>query len=145
MVRPQSTEEVSSLLQYCNERRLGVVPQAGNTGLVGGSIPIGNEIVLSVEYLNTMERLDPISGILGAQAGCILLVGQGSAAASGFLVAIDLGAKGACQLGGDISTNAGGSYYFRYGSVHANVMGLEVVLPCGDILNLEIANCQCSL
>jgi D-2-hydroxyglutarate dehydrogenase len=142
VVRPQSTEEVSSILKYCNEKRIGVVPQAGNTGLVGGSIPIHQEVVLSVEQLNHIQELDPISGILKAEAGCILQNLQDYAADRDYLVPVDLGAKGTCQIGGNVSTNAGGSYYYRYGSLHANVMGLEVVLANGDILNLSYDPCH---
>ena len=143
VVRPQSTEEVSKILKYCNERHIGVVPQAGNTGLVGGSIPKSeHEIVVSVELLNNIEDLDPMSGIVRVQAGCILQELQDYAATQNFLVPVDLGAKGTCQIGGNVSTNAGGSYYFRYGSLHANVMGLEVVSPTGDVLNLGYNPCH---
>lgn len=141
MVRPQSTKEVSEILKYCHQRRVGVVPQAGNTGLVGGSIPIQQEIVLSVELLHHIEEgslfRNGNSGILKSQSGCILQDLQDYAASQQYLVPVDLGAKGTCQIGGNISTNAGGSYYYRYGSLHANVLGLEVVLPHnGEILNL---------
>ena len=142
VLRPESTKEVSSLLQYCNQRRIGVVPQAGNTGLVGGSVPIHNEVILSVEKLNEIEGIDPITGIIKAQAGCILQDLQEYAFREDHLVPVDLGAKGTCQIGGNVSTNAGGSYYFRYGSLHSNVMGLEVVLPSGDILNLGYDPCH---
>lgn len=129
--------EVSKILQYCHERRIGVVPQAGNTGLVGGSVGLDNEIVLSVEKMNQIHGLDTTSGILRVQSGCILQELQGYAAQHNYLVPVDLGAKGTCQIGGNVSTNAGGSYYYRYKSLHANVMGLEVVLPNGTILNLS--------
>lgn len=136
VARPQSTGEVSRILKYCNEKRIGVVPQAGNTGLCGGSIPIAKEVILSVECLNEIEYFDSISGILGVQAGCVLQDLQNYAAAKNHLVPIDLGAKGTCQIGGNVSTNAGGSYYYRYGSLRGNVLGLEVVLANGDVLNL---------
>jgi FAD/FMN-containing dehydrogenase len=130
------------VLQYCHERRIGVVPQAGNTGLVGGSVGLGSEIILSVEQLNHIHGLDPNSGILKSQSGCILQELQDYAAVQDHLVPVDLGAKGTCQIGGNISTNAGGSYYYRYGSLHANTMGLEVVLPDGTILNLGYDPCH---
>lgn len=136
VVRPEATEEVSSILKYCSERRIGVVPQAGNTGLVGGSVPIRDEVVLSVEKLNTIEGLEETTGILKCGAGCILQEIQDYAAERDHLVPVDLGAKGTCCIGGNVSTNAGGSYYYRYGSLHANVMGLEAVLPDGRILDL---------
>lgn len=144
VVRPQSTEEVCRILKHCNERRVGIVPQGGNTGLVGGSIPISSqEIVLSLEKMNRIEggddeeiTTDADSTVLRADAGCILQDLQDYAAKSNCLVPVDLGAKGTCQIGGNISTNAGGVFYYRYGSLHANVLGLEVVTPRGDILNL---------
>jgi len=138
VVRPQSTEEVSRILRYCNERHIGIVPQGGNTGLVGGSIPISSqEIVLSLEKMNTIQEDDDDSGIvLRAGAGCILQDLQDHASQKKALVPVDLGAKGTCQIGGNVSTNAGGVYYYRYGSLHANVLGLEVVTPTGDVLNL---------
>ena len=156
VVRPESTEEVSKVLQYCHERRIGVVPQAGNTGLVGGSVGLSSsssvngtthnnateEIILSVERLNQIHDLNPSSGILKAQSGCILQELQDYAAAQDHLVPVDLGAKGTCQIGGNLSTNAGGSYYYRYGSLHANTIGLEVVLPDGTTLNLGYEPCN---
>eukprot|EP00536_Pseudo-nitzschia_multiseries_P015538 jgi/Psemu1/263030/estExt_Genewise1Plus.C_9060007 len=137
VVRPNSTDEVSRILSYCNEHRIGIVPQGGNTGLVGGSIPISSqEIILSLEKMNTIESDGTVSNVLRAQAGCILQDLQDFANKNGGLVPVDLGAKGSCQIGGNVSTNAGGVYYYRYGSLHANVLGLEVVTPTGDILNL---------
>ena len=132
------------MLRYCNERRIGVVPQGGNTGLVGGSVPLNNEIIISLEQFDTIHP-DPTTNdcssdsprmdILKCDAGCILQDVQDYAAARGQLLPLDLGAKGTCQIGGNVSTNAGGSYYYRYGSLHANVVGLEVVLPDGRILD----------
>lgn len=142
VVRPKSTKEVSSLLKYCNQRSIPVVPQAGNTGLVGGSVPIHKEVILSVENLNKIEGIDPLTGIIKAQAGCVLQDLHDYAFRHDHLIPVDLGAKGTCQIGGNVSTNAGGSYYYRYGSLHSNVMGLEVVLPCGDILNLGYDPCH---
>lgn len=137
VVRPKSTDEVSRILAYCNEHRIGIVPQGGNTGLVGGSIPISSqEIVLSMEKMDTIESDGTDSTVLRAQAGCILQDLQDHATKIGSLVPVDLGAKGTCQIGGNVATNAGGVYYYRYGSLHANVLGLEVVTPTGDILNL---------
>ncbi|VEU45049.1 unnamed protein product [Pseudo-nitzschia multistriata] len=137
VVRPNSTDEVSRILKYCNEHLVGIVPQGGNTGLVGGSIPISSkEIVLSLEKMNTIEDDGRESNVLRAQAGCILQDLQDHANKNGSLVPVDLGAKGTCQIGGNVSTNAGGVYYYRYGSLHANVLGLEVVTPTGDVLNL---------
>ena len=137
VVRPESTKEVSRILSYCHKRRIGVVPQGGNTGLVGGSVGIGGEVILSLEKMNNIECYDKKDGsVIRADAGCILEELQNYAAKNGNLVPVDLGAKGSCQIGGNVSTNAGGVYYYRYGSLHANVLGLEVVTPTGDVLNL---------
>ena len=100
-MKPLTTKEVSSILKYCNEQRLGVVPQGGNTGLVGGSVPLGSqEVVLSLQAMTTIHGLDPSTGILKADAGCILQDLQDYAASSSppHLVPIDLGAKGTCQI-----------------------------------------------
>lgn len=110
-------------------------------GSVGLSSPQAEEIVLSMDCMNQITGLDIDSGILKAQTGCILQDLQDYAAAQDYLVPVDLGAKGTCQIGGNLSTNAGGSYYYRYGSLHANSMGLEVVLPDGSILNLGYDPC----
>lgn len=117
-----------------------MVPQGGNTGLVGGSVSRNpHEIVLSLDRFQSDEELpfvDPSTGILKTSAGSILQELQDFAASHDFLVPVDLGAKGSCQIGGNLSTNAGGSYYYRYGSLHATTVGLEVVLANGDVLNL---------
>jgi len=137
IVRPKTTLEVSNILKYCHHRNIGVVPQGGNTGLVGGSVSKeSNEIILSLEGLSTIYGLDLPTGILRAQSGCILEDLHTYAAGYDYLVPLDLGSKGTCQIGGNLSTNAGGSYYYRYGSLHATTVGLEVVLPDGTILNL---------
>lgn len=148
VVRPESTDEVSRVLSYCHERRIGVVPQGGNTGLVGGGVPVSDEVVLSLEKMDRIHGFEGGSssggssgrtggGILRADAGCVLHALQDFAANAVALVPVDLGAKGTCQIGGNVSTNAGGVYYYRYGSLHANVMGVEVVLPAGGrVLNL---------
>lgn len=136
VVRPQTAEEVARVLEYCDDRRIGVVPQGGNTGLVGGSIPVADEIILSLEHMNriltsTTNVDDAINDrVLRAEAGCVLQDLQEFAASKmNALVPVDLGAKGTCQIGGNLSTNAGGVYYYRYGSLHANVIGLEVAVP----------------
>ena len=141
MVRPASTAHVSRILEYCHHHNIGVVPQAGNTGLVGGSVGMDHEIIVSLERMHQIHGFvgppgSSNNGMLRAQAGCILQDLQDFAARQGYMVPVDLGAKGTCQIGGNVSTNAGGSYYYRYGSLHATVLGLEVVLPNGSILNL---------
>jgi len=135
VLKPKSTEEVSQVLRYCNENKLAVVPQGGNSGLVGGSVPVFDEIVIQLGRMNQIRSFDDISGILVADAGVILEVADNFLAQHGYLFPLDLGAKGSCQIGGNISTNAGGLRLLRYGSLHGNVLGIEAVLPDGTIID----------
>ncbi|KAL6060681.1 D-2-hydroxyglutarate dehydrogenase, mitochondrial [Balamuthia mandrillaris] len=134
-LRPTTTAQVSAILRYCSQRGLAVVPQGGNTGLVGGSVPVHDEIILSLTRMNKVVGLDEVSGILTCQAGCVLEVLDQFLEGKGFIMPLDLGAKGSCQIGGNVATNAGGVRYLRYGSLKGNVLGLEVVLPDGTIIN----------
>ena len=138
VAKPNTAKEVSRILSYCNTEHIGVVPQGGNTGLVGGSVPVSDEIVISTERINKIHNLDTDSGILTCDAGCILQDVQTYASDRSHLVPIDLGAKGTCQIGGNVATNAGGQYFYRFGSLH--VLGLEVVLADGTILDLLNTN-----
>ena len=135
VVKPGSTAEVSKLLAYCNERTLAVVPQGGNTGLVGGSVPVFDEVVVSMARMDRVQSFDEVSGILVADAGVILEVADNYLAERGHLFPLDLGAKGSCQIGGNVATNAGGLRLLRYGSLHGSVLGLEAVLPDGTVVD----------
>lgn len=135
VLKPKSVEKISQIVKYCNEQKLAVVPQGGNTGLVGGSVPIFDEIILSVSNLNQIRNFDPVSGILKCDAGLILENADNFLAEHGYIFPLDLGAKGSCHVGGVVATNAGGLRLLRYGSLHGSVLGLEVVLPTGEILN----------
>ncbi|PVF94954.1 putative DLD2-D-lactate dehydrogenase [Serendipita vermifera] len=135
VLRPKTTEDVSKIMKHCWERRIGVVPQGGNTGLVGGGVPHNDEVILSLSSMNNVRSFDPVSGILVADAGCILEVLSQHIAPHGYIMPIDLGAKGSCHIGGNVATNAGGLRLLRYGSLHGTVLGLEVVLPDGTIVN----------
>jgi FAD/FMN-containing dehydrogenase len=135
VLKPKSTEEVSQILKYCNDRKLAVVPQGGNTGLVGGSIPVFDEIVIQTGRLNQIRSFDEASGVLVVDAGCILEVADRFLAEKKYIFPLDLGAKGSCHIGGNVSTNAGGLRLLRYGSLHGNVLGIEAVLPDGTILD----------
>jgi len=135
VLRPKTTEEVSAVMKHCYERGLAVVPQGGNTGLVGGSVPVFDEVVISLALMNKVLDFDPISGILVCESGCILEHLDNELAKQGFMMPLDLGAKGSCHIGGNVSTNAGGLRLVRYGSLHGTVMGLEVVLPDGTIMS----------
>lgn len=107
MVRPKTTQEISSILQYCNKEKIAIVPQAGNTGVVGGSVPIRDELILSVEALNEIHSFDEINGIVECGAGCVLQTLQERVEELNHLVPIDMGSKGTCQIGGNVATNAG--------------------------------------
>lgn len=135
LLRPQSTEEISQILKYCNSRNLAVNPQGGNTGLVGGSVPVYDEIILSTALMNNILTFDSISGILTCQAGCVLENLSCYLEERDYIMPLDLGAKGSCHIGGNVATNAGGLRLLRYGSLHGTVLGLEVVLADGRVLD----------
>ncbi|KAG0380822.1 hypothetical protein BGX24_004669 [Mortierella sp. AD032] len=135
VLKPSSTEQVSKILKYCNDHKLAVVPQGGNTGLVGGGVPVFDEIIVSMSNMNTIRTFDNVSGALVCDAGCILEVLDKYLEERGYLMPLDLGAKGSCHIGGNVSTNAGGLRLLRYGSLHGTVLGLEVVLPDGTVLD----------
>ena len=108
VLKPKNVEHVSKVLKYCNEEKLAIVPQAGNSGLVGGSVPVFDEIVVSTSKMDQIRTFDDISGILVADSGCILEVVDKFLAEHGHIFPLDLGAKGSCQIGGNVATNAGG-------------------------------------
>lgn len=134
-LRPGSTTEVSRILAHCNERRLPIVPQGGNTGLVGGSVPVDDEVVLSLGRMNRVLTMDEHAGNLVCEAGCVLETLQEYVWKRGYTMPLDLGAKGSCQIGGNIATNAGGLRFLRYGSLHGSILGLEAVLADGTVLD----------
>jgi len=135
VLRPKTTKECSEILKYCNDRTLAVNLQGGNTGLVGGSVPVHDEIVLSTSLMNEVISLDPVANILVCQSGCILENLDRYLDGEGFIMPLDLGAKGSCQIGGNVATNAGGVRLLRYGSLHGSVTGLEAVLADGTVLD----------
>jgi (R)-2-hydroxyglutarate---pyruvate transhydrogenase len=135
VLKPKTTEEVSKVLKYCNDNMLAVVPQGGNSGLVGGSVPVFDEIVISTSRMNNIRSFDDVSGILVVDGGCILEVVDNHLAEHNHIFPLDLGAKGSCQIGGNVATNAGGLRLLRYGSLHGNVLGIEAVLPDGTIVD----------
>lgn len=135
VLKPGSTEEVSKVLKYCNDNLLAVVPQGGNSGLVGGSVPVFDEIVINMSRMNKIHSFDEVSGTLVADAGCILEVADRYLAEKSHIFPLDLGAKGSCHIGGNVATNAGGLRLLRYGSLHGNVLGIEAVLPDGTVMD----------
>ncbi|KAF4633275.1 hypothetical protein G7Y89_g4853 [Cudoniella acicularis] len=112
-----------------------VVPQGGNTGLVGGSVPVFDEIVINMSRMNEIRSFDEVSGTLVVDAGCILEVVDGYLKEKNHIFPLDLGAKGSCHIGGNVATNAGGLRLLRYGSLHGNVLGIEAVLPDGTVVD----------
>ncbi|KAJ1849346.1 D-lactate ferricytochrome c oxidoreductase [Coemansia sp. RSA 2611] len=135
VLRPKTTEQVSQLLAYCNQERIAVVPQGGNTGLVGGSVAVHDEVVLSLRNLNRVRSYDDVSGVLVCDAGCVLEELDTYVGERGHVMPLDLGAKGSCHIGGNVATNAGGIRLLRYGSLHGSVLGVEAVLADGTVLD----------
>ncbi|HLU06119.1 MAG TPA: FAD-binding oxidoreductase [Woeseiaceae bacterium] len=135
MVSPATTEQVAGVVRACAEAGNPVVPQGGNTGLCGGAIPdeSGREILLSLARLNKIRSVSPLDYSMVAEAGCILATIQSAAAKVDRLFPLSLAPEGSCQIGGNLSTNAGGINVLRYGTARDQVLGLEVVLPDGSV------------
>ncbi|HEV7320301.1 MAG TPA: FAD-binding oxidoreductase [Ensifer sp.] len=135
VLRPTSSEEIAEALRLCNERGQAVVVQGGLTGLAGGANANSEAIVISLERFTGIEEIDTQAGTMTVRAGTPLEVAQRAAEDAGFLLPIDLGARGTCQIGGNLATNAGGIRVLRYGVTRDNVLGLEVVLADGTIVS----------
>lgn len=135
VARPENAEQVASVVRLCAEAGIAIVPQSGNTGLTGGGQPHadGSEIVLSLSRMNRIRDIDPLNDTMTVEAGCILQTVQEAAAEVDRLFPLSLAAEGSCQIGGNLSTNAGGIQVIRYGSAKNLVLGLEVVLADGRI------------
>jgi FAD/FMN-containing dehydrogenase len=135
VVRPASTGEVAAVVRICAEAKLPIVPQGGNTGLVGGGVPPedGRNIVLALGRMNRIRAIDPVNFTMTVEAGCILAHLRQAAAEVDRLFPLSLGAEGSCQIGGNLSTNAGGIAVLRYGNTRELTLGLEVVLADGRI------------
>ncbi|VVC92863.1 unnamed protein product [Leptidea sinapis] len=135
VLKPKTTDEVSEVLSYCNSKKLAVCPQGGNTGLVGGSVPVFDEIVLNFSLMNKVISLDDISGALVCEAGCVLENLDNYVRQHNLIMPLDLGAKGSCHIGGNVSTNAGGLRLLRYGNLHGSILGLEAVKADGTVID----------
>ncbi|WP_018237912.1 FAD-binding oxidoreductase [Ensifer sp. BR816] len=135
VIRPASVGDVAAALKICNEYRQSVVPQGGMTGLAGGANPNADEIVISLERMTGIEEIDSDAATMTVLAGTPLEVAQRAAEEAGFLLPIDLGARGSCQIGGNLATNAGGIRVIRHGVTRDNVLGLEAVLADGTVLS----------
>src|SRR3954465_15647664 len=135
VVRPGSTAEVARVVALCGQEGVGIVPQGGNTGLSGGSVPTGaqREVVLSLSRMNRVRELDALNDTITVEAGCVLAAVQQAAEDAGRFFPVSLGAEGSCQIGGNLSATPGGVNVLRYGMAREQVLGLEVVLPDGRV------------
>ncbi len=139
LLKPATTHEVSAILAICNDTNTAVVPQGGNTGLVGGQIPFDGEILLSLSRMKRVRALDRAAQTISVEAGVILIDVQRAAESADLLFPLSLAAEGSATIGGNLSTNAGGVNVLRYGMARDLVLGLEVVLADGRVLDLQRA------
>lgn len=137
VVRPKTTQEVADIVKTCVSDGVTIVPQGGNTGLVGGSIPddSGRQIVLQMGRMNAVRQIDGGNMTVTVEAGCVLASLQQQVRDAGFLFPLSLGAEGSCMIGGNLATNAGGTQVLRYGNTRDLCLGIEAVTPAGDILH----------
>ncbi len=137
VVCPGTAEQVAAVVRACAQARLGVVPQGGNTGYCGGATPFDGEhqVLLSLRRLNRVREVDTIGFTLTVEAGVVLANAQAAAREHGLLLPLSMGSEGSAQIGGNLSTNAGGLAVLRYGTMRDLVLGLEVVLPNGEVLS----------
>ena len=135
MARPATTEEVAATVGFCAERRIAMVPQGGNTSMCGASVPHehGREILIGLSRMNRIRAIDAANDTMTAEAGCVLARLQEAAAEAERMLPLSLAAEGSCEIGGNVSTNAGGTNVLRYGMARSQVLGLEVVLPDGAV------------
>jgi FAD/FMN-containing dehydrogenase len=134
VVKPGSVAEVVALVKLCAATKTPIVPQGGNTSLCGASVPdaSGNQLVVNLSRLNRIRALDPLNNTITVEAGCVLAAIQDAASAADRLFPLSLAAQGSCEIGGNLSTNAGGVQVLRYGNARELTLGLEVVLPSGS-------------
>ena len=135
VVRPGSADEAAKVLRACAAHGVSVVPQGGNTGLVGGGVPDGSggQILLSTRRMNAVREIDTDNLTITVEAGCVLQQVQEAAAARGLLFPLSLAAEGSCTIGGNLATNAGGTQVLRFGNTRDLCLGLEVVTPSGEV------------
>ena len=137
VVRPGTTAEVAAIVGLCNEHGLAIVPQGGNTGLVGASVPdaSGTQLLLNLTRLNKVRAIDAANLTMTVEAGCVLQSVQEAAANVGLLFPLSLAAEGSCTIGGNLATNAGGTQVLRFGNARELCLGVEVVTAAGDVWN----------
>src|SRR5207253_10874054 len=128
VLRPGAVDEVAAILKLASATGTAIVPQGGNTGLVGGQTPHNGEVVLSLKRLDRIREVDPTSNTMTCEAGVVLMTAQEAAAEANRLFPLSLGAEGSCTIGGNLSTNAGGTGALAYGVARELVLGVEVVL-----------------
>lgn len=139
IVKPDSTEQVSKLLAYCYANELAVTPSGGRTGLCAGAVAPAGEVIINLSRMNKIIEVDTVGLTITAEAGVTTEALQEAAKSKGLFFPLDLASKGSCQIGGNIATNAGGVKLIRYGGTREQVLGLEVVLANGDILDMNVA------
>ena len=135
VLRPRTVEQVAAVVALANEHGVAIVPQGGNTGLVGGGVPDGSgqRVLLSTKRLNRVRAVDAANLTITAEAGCALQTVQQAAADAGLLFPLSLASEGSCTLGGNLATNAGGTQVLRFGNARELCLGLEVVTAEGDV------------
>ena len=136
VIRPGSTNDVAAIISICRRHAVAVVPQGGNTGMVGGSVPLNGEIVLSLQRLNSISEVDELALQVTAEAGVTIEQLQNEVAAVGLRYGVDFGGRGSATIGGTIATNAGGLNVLRHGMTRAQLVGIEVVLGTGEIIEI---------
>lgn len=138
VVKPGSTSEVAEVVRACTSDGVAIVPQGGNTGMCAAAIPLGEHpsVVVRLDRMNKVRAISPLGDAIAVDAGCILADVQRAAADADRLFPLSLGAEGSCQIGGNLSTNAGGTAVLRYGTMRDLTLGLEVVLANGTVLDL---------
>ena len=138
LARPSCTAEVAAIVRLCHEAKISMVPQGGNTGYRGGATPddSGTAVLLAMERMRAIRAINPAAGTITVEAGCILEDVQRAAEENGMFFPLHLGAAGSCQIGGNLATNAGGVNVLRYGNARDLCLGVEAVLPSGEIMNL---------
>lgn len=132
---PRSTQEVAAILSFCNQRHLAVQPQGGMTGLSGAAVPTAPCVVVSLERMRAIRDLDPAAATITVEAGMVLEAVQKAADTAGLFFPLDLGGRGSCQIGGNLSTNAGGNRVLRFGMARDLVLGIEAVLADGTVIH----------
>ena len=134
---PKTTEHVAEIVKACNQAKVSIVPQGGNTSMCGAATPndSGQQVVINLKRMQSIRGLDINNQTVVVEAGCILQTLQEAARAQGFLFPLSLGAQGSCQIGGNLATNAGGTNVLRYGNARELCLGLEVVTAQGEIMH----------